>query len=174
MQSAKVENGIVTNIIVGTFDDHIACPPDVGIGWFYDGENFTPPPIPEIPLSQARAQARDDIESHAEVARQALTTPGDGKALVYRTKLSQANAFTAANNPQASDYPLLAAEAQALGIDIAELATTVRARANEWEAKVSRIEAIAQAAKQDVAYATTPEVIQNFIDNLSFEDTPAL
>ncbi|MEM7047981.1 MAG: DUF4376 domain-containing protein [Pseudomonadota bacterium] len=48
--SAYIENGVVTNVIVGTMDNHVPCEDEVGIGWLYDGQTFTPPPTP--PLTQ--------------------------------------------------------------------------------------------------------------------------
>ena len=48
MKSAIIdENGDVTNVIMGSRSDAIECPPEVGIGWTYDGSAFTPPPAPE-------------------------------------------------------------------------------------------------------------------------------
>ena len=47
MRSAIIKDGIVTNVIVGTIPGSIECPPEVGIGWTYDGSIFTPPPAPE-------------------------------------------------------------------------------------------------------------------------------
>ncbi len=44
-KSVKIENGVVTNVIVGEQEDHTLVPADtiVGVGWAFDGERFTPP-----------------------------------------------------------------------------------------------------------------------------------
>ncbi|MEO3997170.1 hypothetical protein [Mesorhizobium sp. CAU 1732] len=47
MRSAIVENGVVTNVIIGQVDDSITCGDDVAIGWTYDDGAFSPPPPPE-------------------------------------------------------------------------------------------------------------------------------
>ena len=39
---AVVENGVIVNIIIQ--DAGLECPPGVGIGWTYDGNNFSAPP----------------------------------------------------------------------------------------------------------------------------------
>lgn len=46
MRSAIIKDGIVTNVIVGSIEGSVECPPDVGIGWSYDSSTFTPPPPP--------------------------------------------------------------------------------------------------------------------------------
>lgn len=43
MRSALVENGIVTNVIVGQLPGTIECPDAVSIGWLYDGSDFRSP-----------------------------------------------------------------------------------------------------------------------------------
>lgn len=52
-RAAVVEDGQVVNVIVVREDDDPAkygaiwCPDEVGPGWTYDGETWTPPPNPE-------------------------------------------------------------------------------------------------------------------------------
>ena len=55
---AVIENGIVTNIIVGVEDEVVAENPTkyveyttekpAGIGWTYDGTNFTAPVVQDV------------------------------------------------------------------------------------------------------------------------------
>ena len=47
MRSAIIKDGVVVNVIKGSLPGTIECPPEVGIGWTYDGSTFTPPPAPE-------------------------------------------------------------------------------------------------------------------------------
>jgi hypothetical protein len=53
MRVAVVENGVVTNVIVAnepTEPNWVECGDEVGIGWLYDGTEFTaPPPPPPAP-----------------------------------------------------------------------------------------------------------------------------
>ncbi|HEP1897665.1 TPA: hypothetical protein VCC33_003497 [Kluyvera cryocrescens] len=52
---AVVENGVVINIVVWdgqsewqpVTGEAVSCPAQVGIGWLYDGSNFSQPPTPE-------------------------------------------------------------------------------------------------------------------------------
>ncbi|EHM8973251.1 hypothetical protein ACE19A_07015 [Escherichia coli] len=52
---AVVENGVVINIVVWdgksewqpVTGEAVSCSAQVGIGWLYDGSNFTQPPTPE-------------------------------------------------------------------------------------------------------------------------------
>lgn len=47
MRAAKIQNGIVENVIETEVDasayGFISCPTEVGPGWTYDGETFSPP-----------------------------------------------------------------------------------------------------------------------------------
>ena len=49
MRSAIIADGIVINIIKGQIADSVPCGNEVGIGWLYNGEEFTAPPQPEPP-----------------------------------------------------------------------------------------------------------------------------
>ena len=49
MRSAIITDGIVTNVIKGQIEGSVPCGSEVGIGWLYDGEEFTAPPEPEPP-----------------------------------------------------------------------------------------------------------------------------
>ena len=53
MKSALLNNtDIVINIAIGVPDGYIECPDEVGIGWAYDGEDWTAP-IPPEPVTAA-------------------------------------------------------------------------------------------------------------------------
>lgn len=60
MRSAIIRDNIVVNVIVGSIPGSVECPPEVSIGWLYDGETFSaPPPEPEpVPESVGNDQAR--------------------------------------------------------------------------------------------------------------------
>ncbi|WP_196258555.1 hypothetical protein [Pelagibacterium limicola] len=47
-KSAKIENGTVVQVIMGTLPGYVPCGDNVQIGWTYDGETFAAPePEPE-------------------------------------------------------------------------------------------------------------------------------
>jgi len=45
MRSAIIENGVVANVIKGSIPGSIECPPEVGPGWTYAGNEFIKPPV---------------------------------------------------------------------------------------------------------------------------------
>jgi len=70
MRSAIIADGIVTNIIKGQIEGSVPCGSEVGIGWLYDGEEFSAPPEPEPepidPLAQAKANRAAAYRSEAD------------------------------------------------------------------------------------------------------------
>lgn len=72
MRSAIVENGAVTNVIVGEIEGSIPCPEDVSVGWFYnEGEFVSPPtpepePVPMLPLQKWRFETMVDMNGLRE------------------------------------------------------------------------------------------------------------
>ncbi len=69
VRSAKIENGIVTNIIEGTLPGFIECPETVGIGWLYTGQKGfyqTQPPLAErkaAMVTRIKTEAYSRIEA---------------------------------------------------------------------------------------------------------------
>lgn len=60
MRSAMVENGVVTNVIMGEVPGSIPCG-DAGIGWTYNGETFSaPPPVPQPAPTSGDVDAERD------------------------------------------------------------------------------------------------------------------
>ena len=62
MKYAIIENGIVTNIAVGTPEiaaslGWVECPNDVGIGWTFDGAGIPLPPPPDTEGEAAQVRA---------------------------------------------------------------------------------------------------------------------
>lgn len=95
MRSAIVDDGIVVNVIVGAVDGSITCEPDVGVGWAYDGENFTPPPSVEPEPTLADYQAA--IQGHVDdVARTRLYSGGNACASYAASTVPQWAAEAAA------------------------------------------------------------------------------
>ncbi|MGZ9718806.1 DUF4376 domain-containing protein [Rhizobium miluonense] len=68
MKSAIIEDGVVTNVIVGTIDGSIECGDDVGTGWTYSGGVFVAPLAP--------TPSKDDLLSYAAGVRFTKETGG--------------------------------------------------------------------------------------------------
>lgn len=62
VRSALVENGVVTNIIVGKAKGFIECSPDVSVGWSYDGGEFTPA-TPVLDLGETKLRKIEELTS---------------------------------------------------------------------------------------------------------------
>jgi len=73
MRSALIKDGEVVNIAEGMPQElvdeelvdlagYVKCPDDVGIGWSYDGTNFTaPPPVPVEDTRDYKAKRRAEF-----------------------------------------------------------------------------------------------------------------
>lgn len=116
---AIIEDSIVTNLVEATAkfaksQGWIACP-EAGIGWTWDGEQFLPPPAPQIgfiPATVSMRQARlallaADLLEPVETAIAAMEGAAGRAAQIeweYATEVKR-------------DSPLVAGLAQALQLD---------------------------------------------------------
>lgn len=91
------------------------------------------------------------VAAAAEAQRQPFITAAPGKVMEYIAKNAEALALIA--NPQAPT-PFLSAEAAAIGVSVATLATEVRTAALAWQAAGAKIGAAERKAKLDIAAAT--------------------
>lgn len=73
---ARINNGTVNFVMSAnpstvfapeTAAEFVACPDDVQVGWLWDGEHFTPAPLP--PLAQRQEQAWEGIKAERERRR---------------------------------------------------------------------------------------------------------
>lgn len=62
---AVIADGIVINTILGDpgFGGGVECPEEVGVGWSYDGQAFSPPDPEPVSIDDARDSARSRIET---------------------------------------------------------------------------------------------------------------
>jgi len=89
MRSAIIENGVVVNIINGELPGSVECGPEVGKGWTYDGQAFTPPPEPSV-----ADPTGDDVEEERERrirAGRVFTTTGGKKVHVTGRPVDREN-----------------------------------------------------------------------------------
>ena len=132
------------------------------------GEPLPPGALLEPPLSRLKADACLKIDIAAEAARMQFITPGEGQAWTYQRKEREAEAFMADVNPDAADYPVLAACIPGDGADLAAVAQTVLAARDAWLQVGAAIEGIRRAAKTQVEAAIDAAAIQTILDGLNW------
>lgn len=132
--------------------------------WLADGSeheitalNVSPPAgaldvAPATPLSTLQADASVMVDSAAEEQRLKYITGGAGQAETYRIKADEAKAFIAAGRPaDSSPYPIITAEAVAVGSTVSDLADLVVQTLATWTAKAAAIEAARRKGKVDIS-----------------------
>jgi len=104
-----------------------------------------PPPVE--PLADAKVRLCDEIDADAEAARLRYITAGAGQVATYLQKATEADAYKAAGYPASTTaYPLLAAEATALGQSAQQVAGVVIAQRDAWVGIAASIEGIRRGA----------------------------
>ncbi|KAA9370917.1 hypothetical protein [Ochrobactrum quorumnocens] len=104
------------------------------------------------------------IDAEAEIERPKYITPGDGQAMTYQQKVAEAQAFRAASNPQASDYPILSSEVGITADTLAEVTEIVLAAFAQWQQIGAMIEAIRLGAKRDIDAADDAATTRAIVD----------
>ena len=99
----------------------------------------------------ARRVACARIDRAAESARGRYITPGAGQAMTYLRKEAEARAVLAGGWDGHS--PVLAAEAEATGVDVIALAQRVVDQAEAWTLAAGRIEAARLSGKAAIRAA---------------------
>ncbi|MCL7998006.1 hypothetical protein M8994_07100 [Brucella sp. 21LCYQ03] len=103
-----------------------------------------------IHLSDLKANLKAQVDASAETERLKYITPGHGQAMTYQQKVTEAQAFKAATNPQATDYPILSSEVGITADTLAEVADTVLTAFAQWQQIGAMIESIRLGAKRDI------------------------
>lgn len=117
---------------------------------------------PEPSLEEQVARAKCRIDHFAGIARAQFTTVGHGQEATYLEKAAEAAAVLAGGS--ADDTIFLAAEAEATGVTVEELAQQVDAARKMWTALAARIEAIRIGSKQQLDTVTASEQIEPIVD----------
>lgn len=94
-------------------------------------------------LAAQKKGAQSQLERLAEEARLKHITPGDGKAMVYRQKQTEAMAYTADNT---ATCPILEAEAAARGVTLPQMVAIVEQKSVAWQLIAAEIEALSVVA----------------------------
>lgn len=125
----------------------------------WEAEGNVIPPF-EIPLASIKTKLKAMIDDEAETTRLRYITGGAGQAMTYQQKAAEAAACLAEVNPQADDYPLLAAEIGITAETLLGVAQVVFEAHQGWRQVGSMIEALRLGAKQAVDAADTVEAAQ--------------
>lgn len=132
-----------------------------------DGNPILIPPT-AIPLADVQQGARIEIDGYAEAARMRFLTNGAGQAMTYQEKSEQAADYVAAGYPaDTSSYPFVQAEIEATGKTKEQAADDILTKKSEWIAVGSLIEKHRIGGKVQIDAATTPEEVQQIVDDLA-------
>lgn len=139
-------------------------PPREGADWACDGciTRWARAPV-VASLEQVRDEALRAIDAAAEAARAAYLTPGSGQALEYQQVAAEASQYlmhvAAEVEPDPADYPMLAYEAAARDVPLAQVVTEVMdaVEASTLAGRVIRVKRL--AAKAAARAAETPEAV---------------
>jgi len=107
-------------------------------------------------LSISKTNNKTKIDSTAEQARRRYITVGDGQSMIYQEKSEEATDYIAAGYPvDLTPYPLIQAEATAMGISSTIAADTIISQKSMWVGIGSTIELIRLTGKKAITDATT-------------------
>ena len=101
-------------------------------------------------LAALKTTLYDAVDRAAEQARRKYITAGAGQAMTYVQKADEAKRFLAAEDPQADDYPLLAAEIGITGPEIGDVAAIVSIAHQNWQQIGAAIEASRLGTKKAI------------------------
>lgn len=180
---AVVTDGLVSRVIdTGRFTlkdvapdvlDGIACPIEVRPGWQFKDDEFLRPEQEAPPIQQLKADLKAVVDSAAETERLKYITPGHGQAMTYQQKVTEAQAYKAATNPQASDYPILSSEVGITAETIGGVADVVLAAFAQWQQIGAMIESIRLGAKRDIDAAEDEATARAIVEAIEWPQ-PAL
>lgn len=113
------------------------------------------------------------IDAAAEDERLKYITPGNGQAMTYQQKVAEAQAYKAASNPKAEDYPILSSEVGITAETLSGVADTVLAAFAQWQQIGAAIEAVRLGAKRDIDAAADEPAARAVVDAIEWPQ-PAL
>lgn len=119
---------------------------------------------PPATLEQIKSALKVGIDAAAEAERLKYITPGHGQAMTYQQKVTEAQAFKAASNPQPSDYPILSSEIGITAETIDEVADVVLAAFAQWQQIGAMVESIRLGAKRDIDAAEDEAAARAIVD----------
>lgn len=106
-------------------------------------------------VAAGKANAKADIDIHAEAARLRHVTSGAGQAMAYQAKADEATDYIAAGYPaDLTSYPFIQAEVNATGKNSTLAANDILLQKSAWYAIGAQIEEIRLGGKKSVDDAT--------------------
>ena len=115
-------------------------------------------------LANIKQSLKSIVDAEAEAERLNYITPGTGQAMTYQQKVAEAQAFKAASNPKASDYPILSSEVSITAETLEEIANIVLAAFGQWQQIGAMIESIRLGAKRDIDAAEDEATARVIVD----------
>ncbi|ABS15012.1 hypothetical protein I6H96_06590 [Brucella anthropi] len=185
MRFARIDNSTVVEIIdlgdrtpsdcfhADFADQFVAVGADVEVGWHIEGGEFSPPVMPQTNLVQLKSWLKNEVDAAAETERLKYITPGDGQAMTYQQKVTEAQALKATSNPQVSYYPLLSSEVGITAETLSDVADIVLAAFAMWQQIGAAIEGIRLGAKIDIDAAADEATAHAIVDAIEWPQ-PAL
>lgn len=186
MTFARISNGRVAEIVnlpdsvtvKEAFHADVAatikpCGDHVREGWLFDGKLFSAEPAVAVNIVLIKQSMKTFIDAAAETERLKYITPGNGQAMTYQQKVTEAQAFKAATNPHASDYPMLSSEVGITAETIDEVADVVLAAFAQWQQIGAMIESIRLGAKRDIDAAEDETAARAIVASIEWPQ-PAL
>ncbi|MCM0751955.1 hypothetical protein DEA98_13750 [Brucella pseudogrignonensis] len=119
---------------------------------------------PAATLEQIKSTLKAGVDAAAEAERLKYITPGNGQAMTYQQKVAEAQAYKAASNPKAADYPILSSEVGITAETLAEVADIVLSAFAQWQQIGAMIESIRLGAKRDIDAAEDEAEARAFVD----------
>lgn len=144
--------------------NYVKCTSAVSAGWLYSDKKFSAPISTSVPFAEIVAQLKVLVDQSAESERLKYITPGTGQAMTYQQKVAEAQAFKAATDPQASDYPVLSSEVGITADTLDEVANIVLAAFAQWQQIGAMIESIRLGAKRDIDAAEDEAAARAIVD----------
>lgn len=134
-------------------------------GWMVTGGELSPPSNPDpISLFDVKAALKHEVDTNAETERLKYITPGNGQAMTYQQKVTEAQAFKTATYPQTSDYPILSSEVGITAETLDDVANVVLAAFAQWQQIGAMIESIRLGAKRDIDAAEDEAAARAIVD----------
>lgn len=126
---------------------------------------------PSCTLEEAKASLKRDVDAHAERTRLQFITPGDGQAMSYEAKRTEARRWVLAGepaSPDAEEYPWAAGRAERKASTIAAVLTEWKETSDAWAQIAIAIESIREGSKEAVSAAQSIDAACEIYDAIDW------
>lgn len=132
------------------------------------GDSFEIPGLPQPSLNDVKAALKLGVDQAAEIERLKYITPGAGQAMTYQAKVDEVRALAQDLDPDAANYPLLAAEIGITAESLQDVAAAVLGAYRQWQQLGAVIERARLGAKAEIDAATTQEEARAAVDAVTW------